>query len=52
MTDIETREDILKKADACLYKAKENGRNIAYVDFGQGPIKTKDFINQSKNQIL
>jgi diguanylate cyclase (GGDEF)-like protein len=32
----DSKESAVKRADECLYHAKENGRNVVYVDFGSG----------------
>jgi diguanylate cyclase (GGDEF)-like protein/PAS domain S-box-containing protein len=33
----ETRDVVVKRADACLYAAKHGGRNACFSDFGGGP---------------
>ena len=35
----ETRENVLARADKCLYAAKHNGRNVVFADFGEGEFK-------------
>ena len=38
LTKTETRENVLARADKCLYAAKHNGRNVVFADFGEGEI--------------
>jgi diguanylate cyclase (GGDEF)-like protein len=33
----ETRENVVARADKCLYAAKANGRNVVFCDFGNTP---------------
>ena len=40
----DTKEAAIKRADECLYVAKESGRNIVICDFGEGRLKAQDFI--------
>ena len=40
----DSKESAVKRADECLYHAKENGRNIVYVDFGSGQIPVQSFL--------
>ena len=32
----DTRENVVARADKCLYAAKANGRNVVYCEFGEG----------------
>ncbi len=32
----DTRENVIARADKCLYAAKANGRNVVYCEFGEG----------------
>ena len=40
----DTKEAAIKRADECLYIAKESGRNIAVVDFGDGKIAAAEYL--------
>ena len=40
----DTKEAAIKRADECLYVAKESGRNITIVDFGQGKISALEYL--------
>ena len=40
----DTKENAVKRADECLYQAKESGRNVVIVDFGQGRIPAQTFL--------
>ncbi|WGL60653.1 sensor domain-containing diguanylate cyclase [Pigmentibacter sp. JX0631] len=40
----DTKESAVKRADECLYQAKESGRNVVIVDFGQGRIPVQTFL--------
>ncbi|MEN9811022.1 MAG: hypothetical protein RLZZ488_2589 [Pseudomonadota bacterium] len=33
----DTRDNVVARADKCLYAAKANGRNVVYCDFGEKP---------------
>lgn len=38
----ETRDMAVKRADECLYAAKHNGRNVCYSDFGDGTARVPE----------
>lgn len=40
----DTKESAVKRADECLYQAKESGRNIVIVDFGTGRTPAQQFL--------
>ena len=40
----DSKESAVKRADECLYHAKENGRNIVFVDFGTGQVTVQTFL--------
>ena len=40
----DSKEAAIKRADECLYVAKESGRNIVVVDFGEGKKTASDFL--------
>jgi len=44
----ETKETAIKRADECLYVAKESGRNIVVVDFGEGKKSAAEFLSIEK----
>lgn len=41
----DSKESAVKRADECLYHAKENGRNVVYVDFGTGQIPALTYLS-------
>jgi diguanylate cyclase (GGDEF)-like protein/PAS domain S-box-containing protein len=44
----DTRTEVVKRADECLYQAKHNGRNVAYCDFGDGHVKAIDYMKENE----
>ncbi|MES2614958.1 MAG: diguanylate cyclase [Bdellovibrionota bacterium] len=40
----DTKEAAIKRADACLYLAKEAGRNVVVIDFGNGKIPAQEYL--------
>jgi diguanylate cyclase (GGDEF)-like protein len=40
----DSKESAVKRADECLYHAKENGRNVVYVDFGSGQMPAQTYL--------
>jgi diguanylate cyclase (GGDEF)-like protein len=40
----DSKEDAIKRADSCLYEAKNAGRNIVFVDFGFKKILATEYI--------
>jgi diguanylate cyclase (GGDEF)-like protein len=45
----DSKETAVKRADECLYHAKENGRNIVFVDFGSGQMSFQNYIASIAN---
>ncbi len=43
----DTKELAIKRADECLYKAKESGRNIVIVKFDQQELSAQEFLAKS-----
>ena len=42
LSQSETRDVAVKRADECLYAAKHAGRNVCYGDFGEGPVRVPE----------
>jgi diguanylate cyclase (GGDEF)-like protein len=40
----DSKEGAVKRADECLYHAKENGRNVVFVDFGTGQMTVQNYL--------
>lgn len=40
----DNKVDAVKRADECLYQAKEKGRNVVFVDFGKGQMTVQSYL--------
>jgi diguanylate cyclase (GGDEF)-like protein/PAS domain S-box-containing protein len=43
----DSRVDVVKRADECLYHAKRGGRNVCFCDFNGQPLKAEDYLKNT-----
>jgi diguanylate cyclase (GGDEF)-like protein/PAS domain S-box-containing protein len=46
----ESRMDVVKRADGCLYSAKTGGRNLAFANLGEGEFKVAEYLLTHANE--